>query len=253
MFVLCEELAVGHTWKLAVRGRDIDSVREEIGVAFAETALIVENDPLLVRGWVRILRRSKISAEIVESLAAALEFLKTSAVPSFVFLDLELPDGDGSVLLSALTSLTPRPAIAVVSDHLDASRVVAFQSLGVLAIPKPLPSAALGELLELLRTAAAELEHPVDHFARGHKLSPRETCLLHLAIQGMNNDEAASALNCARATVSTYWNRIFIKTRLRSQRDVVAGILRAMVRSSSGQTRQLTQRESRNAGGLWAG
>jgi DNA-binding NarL/FixJ family response regulator len=201
-------------------------------VAFEETALIVENDPLVAQGWQRTLRASAISTEVATSLAAAQEFLEASAVPSFVFLDLELPDGDGSELLATLTPLKPRPRIAVISGHLDASRVVALQSIRVLALPKPLSSAALNELLGLLRGAQAELEHPIDQFAKRHKLSPTEARLLHLAVEGMNNDEAACALKCARATVSTYWNRIFIKTSLRSQRDVVSGVLRAVVCSS---------------------
>jgi DNA-binding CsgD family transcriptional regulator len=61
----------------------------------------------------------------------------------------------------------------------------------------------------------------VGRFARFFKLSPRETTLLRHALAGMNNDEAAAALGCSRGTVSTFWNRVFRKTNVSGQRDVI--------------------------------
>ncbi len=66
-----------------------------------------------------------------------------------------------------------------------------------------------------------ETERRVLRFAFSKGLSPRERNLLVLAYRGMNNDEAASGLHCSRATVATYWNRIFRKVGLRTQRDVL--------------------------------
>ena len=66
----------------------------------------------------------------------------------------------------------------------------------------------------------------IETFAFQYGLSPKETMLLELAVAGKNNDEAAEVLGCSRPTVGTYWHRIFNKRGLRSQRDVIASILR---------------------------
>ena len=67
-------------------------------------------------------------------------------------------------------------------------------------------------------------------FAARYRLSPTESRLLALAISGRTNDEAADALECARGTVGTYWNRIFTKTGERGQRNVMAALVRWLAR-----------------------
>jgi DNA-binding CsgD family transcriptional regulator len=69
-------------------------------------------------------------------------------------------------------------------------------------------------------------EQAVRGFAVANRLSRREAQLLELAVAGLNNKEAAAALGCQRPTVSTYWNRIFSKTGVRTQRDIMASIIR---------------------------
>src|SRR5690606_10050720 len=59
-----------------------------------------------------------------------------------------------------------------------------------------------------------------------YRLSARETQLLQLALAGRNNDEAADELGCARATIGTFWNRIFRKTGVSGQRDLMILLLR---------------------------
>ena len=70
-------------------------------------------------------------------------------------------------------------------------------------------------------------------FASTHRLSPRETQLLGLAVAGYNNDEAAELLGCSRATATTYWNRIFAKIGVRGQRDVLCALVRFVVRTGA--------------------
>jgi DNA-binding NarL/FixJ family response regulator len=65
----------------------------------------------------------------------------------------------------------------------------------------------------------------VASFASVHRLSSRERALLLCAVAGRNNDEAAAELGCSRATVATYWNRIFSKVGRHCQRDVICQLL----------------------------
>jgi DNA-binding NarL/FixJ family response regulator len=149
----------------------------------------------------------------------------TPPIPSYVFLDLLLPDGDGATFLPLLRPLRPRPLVAVVSIALDAARVLALHGDCLLMLPKPVGEQQSLQLIRLLRAAAAP-SVAVQIFAQRESLSRQESALLHLAVRGLNNDEAADVLRCRRATVSTYWNRIFAKTGFRCQRDVIAGLLR---------------------------
>lgn len=69
-------------------------------------------------------------------------------------------------------------------------------------------------------------------FGKRHGLSQQETKLLLAALGGLNNDEVASELRCARATISTYWNRIFRKVGVSGQRDVLVALLKWIVEES---------------------
>jgi len=51
-------------------------------------------------------------------------------------------------------------------------------------------------------------------------------------VRGFTNDEAADFLGCRRATVGTYWKRIFQKIGHRSQRDVMAALFRSAVENA---------------------
>jgi DNA-binding CsgD family transcriptional regulator len=81
------------------------------------------------------------------------------------------------------------------------------------------------EGLRVRRVNSRRMESVIAAFAADHKLSGAETTLLAGATRGLNNDEVAELLGCSRATVSTYWNRIFAKLGRRSQRDVFCKVL----------------------------
>lgn len=59
-----------------------------------------------------------------------------------------------------------------------------------------------------------------------HGLSGQESRLLLGAVQGVADKLIASEWGCSRATVSTYWKRIFVKTGMRPQREVLAHLVR---------------------------
>jgi DNA-binding NarL/FixJ family response regulator len=118
--------------------------------------------------------------------------------------------------------------VIVVTSVFSARAVLDLASEADLVLPSPLEPDTLLRAIELV----TERKDEVTAFAREHKLSPRETALLRLALSGLNNDEAAQVLGCSRATVSSFWNRIFRKTGVSGQRDVV--ILLHRKRSRSG-------------------
>jgi DNA-binding CsgD family transcriptional regulator len=68
----------------------------------------------------------------------------------------------------------------------------------------------------------------VDSYSNSYNLSPQERRVLLAAVQGVADKLVADDLGVSRSTISTYWKRIFGKTQCRSQRDVLAHLLRTL-------------------------
>jgi DNA-binding CsgD family transcriptional regulator len=121
------------------------------------------------------------------------------------------------------------PLVLLVARNFTADTVLRLSAAGDLILPYPLDGATLLNAVERL---LKERDH-VLAFAQAYRLSPREVELLRLAVLGRNNDEAAAELGCSRATVATYWNRMFRKTGVSGQRDLIILLLRSKHRSGS--------------------
>ena len=64
-------------------------------------------------------------------------------------------------------------------------------------------------------------------FCQRHRLSPAETEVVMMAAHGLVTKEIASVREQSAKTVEEYWTRVYAKTRLRTQRDVLIELLRA--------------------------
>ena len=104
-----------------------------------------------------------------------------------------------------------------------ATHGVTLSAEAALVLPLPIAPSVLLQALERLLHPQ---EDSVGNFARRHRLSPREVTLLRSALEGKNNDEVAAELGCSRTTISTYWSRIFRKTGVSGQRDLIIAVLR---------------------------
>jgi len=125
--------------------------------------------------------------------------------------------------VDALSSVGRRPAVLLLTDDFVAGTVVKLARVADMVLPIPLAPETLLAAVNLLLARRDE----VVPFAKAYGLSPRESALLRHAVLGLNNDEAASALGCTRGTVATFWHRIFKKTGVSGQRDVMILLLRA--------------------------
>jgi DNA-binding CsgD family transcriptional regulator len=65
----------------------------------------------------------------------------------------------------------------------------------------------------------------VQDFALQYKLSSREMEVLVLAARGMISKEMAALLNLSTKTIDSYWSRIYSKTGIRSQRELLSSLL----------------------------
>jgi DNA-binding NarL/FixJ family response regulator len=155
---------------------------------------------------------------------AALEFA-ADAEPA-PCLAVVVDDGNPDVLpadaLCSLSSRYPRAVAVLTGPPANAQTIVNCLSLGWSYLPKPYDAESLLEYITIVGVRA--LTEKLSSFASCNRLAPRERQLLLSAFHGLNNDEAANELGCSRATVSTYWNRIFRKVGVRSQRDVFVAL-----------------------------
>ena len=65
----------------------------------------------------------------------------------------------------------------------------------------------------------------VERFAEARALSPAEEHVLTLAAHGLTTKEIATTRGQSPKTVDQYWYRIYCKTGLRSQRDLLAHLI----------------------------
>ena len=192
--------------------------------------LIVEDDDLVGAAWRRVLTLDGWRVARARTLLQAEALLADERYACQVaLLDLQLPDGDGLELLPLVDRYAPSLALVIVSATYHNQH--AIRSLGrcEAVLHKPVEPEALRSVVKSLATMATRRDC-VEAFAARHSLSPTEADVLHHAVAGMDNNEIAAALGCARGSVTTYWKRIFEKTATNSQRGVLALLLRTMTR-----------------------
>jgi DNA-binding NarL/FixJ family response regulator len=184
-------------------------------------------DPKVLKWQAVLAERARVmhAASLAEAWELTDSVAWQSTPSAFAFVDLELPDGDGSELLERLASLEPRPAVAVLTSTLDARRALALYGRCRIVVPKPVAPELLSGVLDALEESISK-GSCVDLFARTYGLSRQETSLVLAAVRSASNDEAARQLGCKASTVRTYWSRIFAKTQRRSVRDVLALLFR---------------------------
>ena len=212
------------------------------------SVLLVEDEGPLATAWSRYLEMMGVRVYAARTLRDAAAQLDAAQWKQrryqVVLLDLNLPDGDGETLLPALERLRPAPRIAVLSGHLTSHRVVELAGSSVVGVPKPIESRTLFRLIQTLGEMGTGEETFRALYAH-YKLSPKERQLLELAAAGYDNHEAARALACRRGTVTTYWHRIFKKTGLGSQREVLGHFTMHALRAARGDRQGEDERSGR--------
>lgn len=145
---------------VASRARWFARARRE-GSLESASILIVEDDPLSGRTLAAILRYYGHAVEVVTSVSAGLERLRSQPRPQCVLLDLMLPDGDGALILVWLRAARSRIPVAVVSSVVDDQRSAMLLGLGAdRVMAKPVNP---NELLDWLERVAA---NPSDQTVR---------------------------------------------------------------------------------------
>lgn len=95
---------------------------------------------------------------------------------------------------------------------------------GQVLLPIDLPEDLL--LRSLSRLVAGR--DGAEFLGQRYRLSPQETRLLKCMMRGMNREESAEAIGCGVQTIPSYWNRIFRKAGVRTQRELLLLYIQAL-------------------------
>lgn len=196
--------------------------QQEVTVLIADDHGVVREGlrTLLERDGIRVVGEATTGREAV-ALARELN-------PRVVLLDIRLPDGDGLQALATIKAAQPWISVIMLTIYTNPgylSRAVASGAAGYLSkeidparIPWAVRAAAGGEelldrtsLLAAL-TAAAQTEQPATTDALPlEDLTERETTILRLIAEGLDNEAITETLVVSLSTVKTHVNHIFRK------------------------------------------
>jgi len=207
------------------------------------SVFVVEDDPATRKSLVRKIERSEglLIAGSAATLADARQSLQTIN-PDAYLVDLQLPDGDGSELISEITQQRPGNPVLVISVFGDERSVVRAISAGAQGyLLKDAPGEDLAEAIvqviegqspispsiakHLLRRFQSQASGESPDTSEDKKsqsiLSRRELEILNLAAKGLTSKEAARALQISVNTIGTYTRRVYAKLAVSSRAEAL--------------------------------
>lgn len=171
--------------------------------------------------------------QVFDSAESALEVLSGSP-PDIVLMDIGLPGLSGIEATSILSKTHPDLQIVMLTVYEENEYI--FESLAAGAIGYVLKNAAPHELLHAVEQvisggspiSGAIARRVVEHFRKPTidpklgSLSPRETEILDLLVQGIRFKEIAERLFISRETVRTHTRNIYKKLQVTSRAEAAA-------------------------------
>jgi DNA-binding NarL/FixJ family response regulator len=195
--------------------------------------LLVDDHPIVLSG-LSALVESDDDLDLVATARTVAETLSVSAEPDVAVVDLELPDGDGIELGSALKARWPAVRVVVLTMHAEDQAVMRSLGAGLdgylLKDSDPeevlaaIHTAARGSLV-LGRGAAAAVVAAASAAPRTDALGAldaRDLEILDLLVQGMSTGQVASRLFLAPKTVRNRVSEMLGKLGVASRDDAIA-------------------------------
>ena len=196
---------------------------------------IVEDDPGVRQGLVRILKRSD-DFQFLADYASAEAALKEigSACPDVLLMDINLPGMNGVECVRQLHGLHPSVRVVMLTVYENPDQI--FKALTAGAIGYLLKQTAAADLLIALKDAysggapmSSQIARKVVQFFHSgpsadekNKLSAREIEVVSLLAKGFLIKEIADKLGISFVTVRTYIRRIYEKMQVHSRSQAVA-------------------------------
>jgi len=184
---------------------------------------IVDDHPLLIEGLKKLIEGSG-EAVITGTAVNGRECMRMLAAenPDVLLLDINLPDISGIDLCANINSKWPRVNIVALTSYSEYTSVRKMLDNG--AKGYLLKNAMPEEIIEGIRSVSRGeifLCHEIDLFLKRQSdrhifLTPRETDLLRLIVDGNTNQEIAGKLFLGVETVNSYRKNLLFKLNARN-------------------------------------
>jgi two-component system NarL family response regulator len=158
--------------------------------------------------------------------------------PDIAVVDLLLPGKDGAEVCAAIRQELPRARILIVSSSSASEHIHRALKAGAQGylLKESSPTALLSGIRDVLgggRVIPAEIARGMAERAYQSDLSPRESDVIALVVEGLSNKAIASRLGLTEATVKTHVTHIFEKLGVEDRTQAaLAAVKRGIVRSN---------------------
>ena len=197
--------------------------------------ILIVDDHLVVRTGVTIILQNEIDNL---NISYASNFLETinllnHAVFDLIILDINIPGGKNTVMISDIRSILPDVKILMFSAHEEESYALRYLDAGANGYLNKLSGenkivGAVKTIIETGKYISPEIANKLASNELNNcylnpfdKLSKREIEIVKLLVKGNGNLEISNHLNIQMSTVSTYKNRVFEKLKLNNLVELI--------------------------------
>lgn len=194
--------------------------------------ILIVDDHSIVRAGIEILLSDKVDNPFfyeADCFEKCLYFVSNYAI-DLVILDINLPDGLKTMMITKIRTINPDQKILIFSAHEEDEVKIKYIKAGVNGFVSKLEDEQkfIDAVIEVLNSGNCisndllSRANDMSFIEIKDKLSSRESEVANLMIQGYGNLEISNELSLKMSTVSTYKNRIFEKLNISNVIELVA-------------------------------
>lgn len=194
--------------------------------------ILIVDDHSIVRAGIEILLSDKVDNPFfheTDCFEKCLYFVSNYAI-DLVILDINLPDGLKTMMITKIRTINPDQKILIFSAHEEDEVKIKYIKAGVNGFVSKLEDEQkfIDAVIEVLNSGNCisndllSRANDMSFIEIKDKLSSRENEVANLMIQGYGNLEISNELSLKMSTVSTYKNRIFEKLNISNVIELVA-------------------------------
>ncbi len=197
--------------------------------------LLVDDHPVVREGLQVVLNRSD-KLTVVASVNSGEQAISAydNTHPDVVLMDVNLPEIDGIETLVKILKRDPKAKVILLTSYTHDDDLRVAEALDKGAMGYLIKNSAVTELIRAIHSAYANKHtlapEAVKSLIRNrHKpevanqrLTPRETNVLTLIVDGQSNREIGSALSISESTVKSYAAKIYKKLNVKSRAEAIA-------------------------------
>lgn len=194
--------------------------------------ILIVDDHSIVRAGIEILLSDKVDNPFfyeADCFEKCLYFVSNYAI-DLVILDINLPDGLKTMMITKIRTINPDQKILIFSAHEEDEVKIKYIKAGVNGFVSKLEDEQkfIDAVIEVLNSGNCisndllSRANDMSFIEIKDKLSSRENEVANLMIQGYGNLEISNELSLKMSTVSTYKNRIFEKLNISNVIELVA-------------------------------